>query len=175
MSAELLAMNLKTGTRIRVVIPWPTEPTMTPGGKVSTAKKAGKNIPWLSANKLHGMAYVPPGEKAKPFAQQLIQRYKRAWRDAAVEAVGSDDDRLSNLQLQHEVEIEAQLHRTHHSVMDPSGIIEGLKPIVDGLVAAGLLRGDRLGDVSYSRHSRVYPCPKGDPERVEIVLRRPAV
>jgi hypothetical protein len=165
-----LELSLRPNTRLRLEVAWPTHPTVTAKrGQPSKAKNAGKPLPWLSMNVIQGMLYVPPGEVAKAFSRQLVQKYKRAWHEAA-RAAATDQEAF---QLQHAVVIEIRLHRTHASTMDPGAIVEGVKPLVDGLVEAGVLQGDGPHWVAYDHRSRAYHCPKGE-QRVELIMRRAA-
>lgn len=171
-------LSLRPGLAVEVEIPWPRHPRITPGGKISRAKDAGKPIPYLSTNVLRGLEYVGPGAKQNERRFKLGQSHglKVRWRQAAVDAAtaeleGRDD--IEQYQLAHEVEAEIQLYRNPANAMDPSALVEGAKPIIDGLVLAGVLAGDKREHISYSRRSRVYPTPLGT-QRVVILLRRPA-
>jgi hypothetical protein len=168
----MLPLTLRPATRLNIEIPWPRVPVITETGRVSKAKDAGKPIPWLSTNVVQSLLYVPPGQEAKAFSRQHVQALKRQWHQAAVDAAGSLEGE-EQLQLQHRVAAEIQLYRNPANQMDWPAIIEGAKPLIDGLVDAGLLIDDSRGHVEYDRRSNVYPTPKGT-QRVVILLRTAA-
>lgn len=111
---------------VTVVVPWPRYPVVTPGGKASKSKRAGKLIPWLSANTIN----VLPAP--------VYRNLKVMWREAAQEAADGEDP------LDGPVEVLVKLYKPTAQEMDPLAVLEGLKPVVDGLEASGLLVNDRL-------------------------------
>jgi hypothetical protein len=113
---------------VTVVVPWPRVPVVTPGGKPSKAKNAGRLIPWLSANVVNNLP--------KPVYRNL----KIMWRNAALET-GSD---VGGMPLAGPVEVLVKLYKATAHEMDYFAVVEGLKPVVDGLEASGLLVNDRL-------------------------------
>lgn len=165
--AGVLPLSLRPNMVVQVEIPWPFTPAVTKRGKPSLAKRAGKPIPWLSKNVVDSMIYNPKNPNPRVM-YGVVHRYKLTWHAAATAAAEADGDVY---QLQHHVEIEAQLYRNPANVMDPAAIVEGLKVIVDAIVEAGVLRGDTSEHVSYSHRSAVHKCPKGE-QRVVLVLRR---
>ena len=106
---------------------------MTPGGKPSKAKNAGRLIPWLSANVVNNLP--------KP----VYRSHVTTWREAAQEAAGDGDDYEWDGCGWHDgpVEVLVKLYKATASRMDPLAVLEGLKPVVDGLEASGLLVNDR--------------------------------
>lgn len=112
---------------VTIVVPWPRYPVLTPGGKMSKAKRAGQLIPWLSANVVNNLP--------KPVYRSLVVR----WRDAAEVEVP-----IEPLAFCGPVEVLVKLYKATASRMDPLAVLEGLKPVVDGLEASGLLMNDRL-------------------------------
>ncbi|MDP9326138.1 MAG: hypothetical protein M3O87_06345 [Candidatus Dormibacteraeota bacterium] len=165
-----LPLSLRPDSRLTLEVPWPRHPVVTKTGRLSKAKDAGKPIPWLSRNVVHNLTTNPMSDNPRAMLGQ-VQRYKVAWKEAVTEAIAEDDGEV--LQLQHHVEIEAVLYRNPANAMDPGGITEGLKPLVDALVEGGVLRGDTSTHVSYSPRSRVVTTPRGT-QRVVLYLRRPA-
>lgn len=118
---------------VTVVVPWPRYPVMTPGGKPSKAKRAGQLIPWLSMNVVGGLG------------RRFYQQHKIMWREAGESTA---DDFLQTtaiaVVLTGPVEVLVKLYKATASRMDPLAVLEGLKPVVDGLEASGLLVNDRL-------------------------------
>jgi len=135
---SILAQREALAPAVTVVVPWPRYPTVTPGGKVSKAKMAGKLISWLSANVVNNLP--------KP----VYRNYKIMWRDAAEEArdrAGMGDDISLNRfrpPIDGPVEVLVKLYKPTAQEMDPLAVLEGLKPVVDGLEASGLILNDRL-------------------------------
>lgn len=113
---------------VTVVVPWPRYPVLTPGGKPSKAKRAGQLIPWLSMNVVGGLG------------RRFYQQHKIMWREAAEEAAEGP----YAAPLTGPVEVLVKLYKATASRMDPLAVLEGLKPVVDGLEASGLLVNDRL-------------------------------
>ena len=144
-----------------IVVPWPTEPTVTPGGKVSKAKRAGKPVPWLSANVVN----VLPAP--------VYRKVKITWREAAERAC-QDLERRGGFHsavyyfAEKPVEVAVVLYKPTASLMDPWAVLEGLKPLGDGLEASGLVLNDRL--VVGGRAQAVKAASR-DQCRVEIKLR----
>jgi hypothetical protein len=122
---------------VTVVVPWPRVPVVTPGGKPSKAKRAGQLIPWLSANVVNTLP------------DAVYRNHKITWREAAEEA---SDDWCEEFwrgtdpfhPITGPVEVLVKLYKATASRMDPLAVLEGLKPVVDGLEASGLLVNDRL-------------------------------
>jgi hypothetical protein len=112
---------------VTIVVPWPRVPVMTPGGKPSKAKNAGRLIPWLSMNAV--------GNLPHPVYRSHVAR----WREATQREADS-----WCLALDWPVEVLVKLYKATASRMDPLAVLEGLKPVVDGLEASGLLVNDRL-------------------------------
>ena len=109
---------------VTIVVPWPRYPVLTPGGKASKSKRAGRLIPWLSANTIN----VLPSP--------VYRSLKIMWRDAGQKAAhGEPQDGP--------VEISVKLYKPTAQALDPLAVLEGLKPVVDGLEASGLLVNDR--------------------------------
>ena len=133
-----------------IVVPWPRVPTVTRAGKPSRSKMAGRLIPWLSANVVNNLP--------KP----VYRSHKIAWREAAERACfGEPQDGL--------VELAVRLYKATAQPMDPLAVLEGLKPIVDGLEARGLLVNDRL--VVGGRAEALKAASRAEC-RVEIDVRR---
>ncbi len=124
-------MHGRDCSMLEVVVPWPRVPTVTPGGKVSKAKMAGKLIPWLSANVVNNLP------------APVYRNYKIAWREAAEEARNNAGNRFRPL-LSGPVEVLVKLWKPTAQEMDPLAVLEGLKPVVDGLESSGLILNDRL-------------------------------
>lgn len=114
---------------VTIVVPWPRYPVLTPGGKPSKAKMAGQLIPWLSANVVNNLP--------KPVYRSHVTR----WRGEAAHASKSIPWERN---LDGPVEVLVKLYKATASRMDPLAVLEGLKPVVDGLEASGLLVNDRL-------------------------------
>jgi hypothetical protein len=118
---------------VTIVVPWPRVPVLTPGGKPSKTKNAGRLIPWLSANVVNNLP--------KPVYRSHVTR----WRDCAENAswdLGSIDVGRTNA-FHGPVEVLVKLYKATGHEMDPLAVLEGLKPVVDGLEASGLLLNDR--------------------------------
>jgi hypothetical protein len=124
-------------TPITVVVPWPRVPVLTPGGKPSKAKMAGRLIPWLSANVVNNLP--------KPVYRSHVTR----WREATLgmvpqyEGMCRGEDPNWHPAFTGPVEVSVKLYKATASLMDPLAVLEGLKPVVDGLEASGLLVNDR--------------------------------
>lgn len=146
---------------VTVVVPWPRYPVLTPGGKPSTAKNAGRLVPWLSANVV--------GDLAKFAHRSLVTK----WREAAQEAA-ADLERHGGFHSfvyesrRSRVEVSVRLYKATGHVMDPFAISEGAKPLVDGLEAAGLILDDRL---AFPGHMEALKAATRAECRVEIELR----
>lgn len=111
-----------------IAIPWPRYPALTPRGKPSAAKRAGKPIPWLSANVVNNLP--------RPVYAQL----RGMWRDAAQEASALLAwPWISPAPPAH---VSVVLYKRTAQAMDPFAVLEGCKPILDGLVLRGHLAGD---------------------------------
>jgi hypothetical protein len=127
-----MAGHLCTRPReVRVVIPWPRYPTMTPGGKESGSKKAGHLVPWLSANVVNNLAH--------PVYRDAVGR----WRDAAQAAAEKWIEAHAmwrHLGGRHVVL--ARLFRATSHVMDTFAVLEGCKPAIDGIVRSAILIDD---------------------------------
>lgn len=137
----------ETGRSV-ITIPWPRYPTTTPGGKPSKSKMAGRLIPWLSANVVNNLP------------APVYRSHKIAWREAArVACHGEPHDGP--------VEVDVWLMKATSHEMDPLAVLEGLKPIVDGLEAAGLLVNDRL---VVGGHARAVKAASRAQCRVELTL-----
>ena len=117
---------------VTVVVPWPRYPVTTPGGKPSTAKNAGRLIPWLSANVV--------GDLAKFAHRSLVT----VWREAAQRAAQDGFDNFVYQSSDGPVEVSVRLFKATSHEMDPFAVAEGAKSLVDGLEAAGLIVDDRL-------------------------------
>lgn len=112
---------------VLVVVPWPRWPTVTPGGKESASKRAGKLVPWLSTNVVGTLH------------PRLYREVKIMWREAA--AASADGSWPEGFGCA--VEVLVKLYKPTAQEMDPLAVLEGLKPVVDGLEASGLLVNDR--------------------------------
>lgn len=117
---------------VTVVVPWPRYPLLTPGGKPSKSKRAGKLIPWLSANTIN----VLPSP--------VYRNLKVMWREGAESAANGVPLPDPGDPLDGPVEVLVKLYKPTAQEMDPLAVLEGLKPVVDGLEASGLLVNDRL-------------------------------
>jgi hypothetical protein len=126
---------------VTIVVPWPRVPVVTPGGKPSAAKNAGRLIPWLSANVVNNLP--------KP----VYRSHVATWREAAQGSARTSPPYEGALGLEvpfmspvsdGPVEVLVKLYKATASRMDPLAVLEGLKPVVDGLEASGLLVNDRL-------------------------------
>jgi hypothetical protein len=126
-----------TMRQVTIVIPWPRYPLMTPGGKRSKAKNAGRLIPWLSMNEVGNLPHP------------VYRSHVTQWREAGEEA---GDDWCEEFwrgtdpfqPITGPTEVLVKLYKATASRMDPLAVLEGLKPVVDGLEASGLLVNDRL-------------------------------
>lgn len=138
-----LPIPLSTGLRLEVegipvtgpvtiVVPWPRYPVLTPKGKISKAKRAGQLIPWLSANVVNNLP--------KPVYRSHVTR----WREAAEVVAADAYEWVGGGSVTGPVEVLVKLYKATASLMDPLAVLEGLKPVVDGLEASGLLVNDRL-------------------------------
>lgn len=107
-------------------IPWPRYPNTTPRGKPSASKHAGKPIPWLSANVVNNLP--------RPVYAQLRERWREAARETVVPDLRPHDE--------HPAHVSVVLFKRTAQSMDPFAVLEGCKPILDGLVLAGALPGD---------------------------------
>lgn len=112
---------------VTVEVPWPCYPVTTPGGKPSTAKRAGKPIPWLSANVVNNLP--------RPVHMQLRALWREATKDAAC---GCEH----GVPLTFPVSVAVCLVKRTAQSMDAFAVLEGAKPLVDGLVSAGVLPDD---------------------------------
>ena len=121
---------LTVAPTVTIVVPWPRFPTTTPGGKPSAAKNAGRMVPWLSANVINDLP------------SPVYRTCKIAWREAGRAAVWVA--RWRGEPQDCPVVLDVTLYKATGHVMDPLAVLEGVKPIVDGLEAAGLLVNDRL-------------------------------
>lgn len=144
---------------VTVVVPWPRYPVVTPGGKPSKAKNAGRLVPWLSANVVNNLP--------KPVYRSCVTR----WREAALRAADASEEtkcfdegcRWHN----GPVEIAVRLYKATSHEMDPWAVAEGAKPLVDGLEAAGLILNDRL---AFPGHMEALKAASRAECRVELVL-----
>jgi hypothetical protein len=118
---------------VTIVVPWPRYPVLTPKGEPSKAKMAGRLIPWLSANVVNTLP------------DAVYRQHKIAWRDAAGRESCQDVEGPNwHPTITGPVEVLVKLYKATASRMDPLAVLEGLKPVVDGLEASGLLVNDRL-------------------------------
>jgi hypothetical protein len=142
---------------VTVVVPWPRYPVMTPKGKVSKAKRAGQLIPWLSMNAV--------GNLPHPVYRSCVAR----WREAAREAAGDGDDYEWDNCGWHDgpVQVSVKLYKATASLMDYFAVVEGLKPVMDGLEASGLLVNDRQVVGSWGE---ALKAGSRDECRVEVTL-----
>lgn len=109
-----------------VVVYWPTYPTVTPGGKDSLAKKAGKKVPWLSANVIRSMHPRAHHEAMAMWHDAVTAkaegRYTKGFPAKAVVILG----------------------RSRGYKMDFGAVAEGAKSLIDGLVASGVIPDDTM-------------------------------
>jgi hypothetical protein len=141
-------------------VPWARWEVLTPGGKLSAASRAGQQVPWLSINRIgHRMHHRQYQLAVAAWRSEALH----AARSAALGPVGWPGPSLLLLRL---------LTATNHP-LDPTAIVEGAKPLVDGLVEAGVLAGDTeahvLGALGRSAKApsrdetgvavTVVPCP----------------
>ena len=110
-----------------VTVFWPRYPRVTPGGKPSHAKNAGRLVPWLSANVVNNLAH--------PVYRGAVAHWRTAAERAAVEEASHGPLRGRYL-------VSATLYRYTGVATDPFAVLEGIKPILDGFVNCGLLQGD---------------------------------
>ena len=128
---------------------------------MSKAKRAGKQVPWLSANVVN----VLPAP--------VYRKVKIAWREAAERAC-QDLERRGGFHsavyyfAEKPVEVAVRLYKPTASLMDPWAVAEGMKPLVDGLEASGLILNDRLAQPG---HMEAVKAESRDRCRVEIELR----
>jgi hypothetical protein len=144
------------GDSVELVIPWPRYPTETPGGRESRAKQAGRLVPWLSANVTNNLV------------RPVWAAVRGRWHDAAAGVAGSHWRVRDGLLLAGRVVVVATLHKRTASAMDPLAVLEGMKPAIDGLVAAGLLADDEcvLGGLGAWRKAAPGDC------RLELSLHQ---
>lgn len=116
--------TLTAAPSVTITIPWPRYPTTTPGGKPSTARNAGKPIPWLSTNVVNNL---PRG---------VYGQLKALWREAARSAA----EGVAPVVGQQWIGV--ALRKRTANAMDPLACVEGAKHLVDGLIAAGVLEDD---------------------------------
>lgn len=141
---------------VTVVVPWPRYPTLTPGGKPSKAKNAGRLVPWLSANVVNNLP--------KPVYRSCVTR----WREAAQKARAQFTDRRYWESINGgPVLVSVRLYKATSHVMDPWAVAEGAKPLVDGLEAAGLILNDAL---AFPGHMEALKAGSRAECRVELVL-----
>ncbi len=164
---------MESAVAYQIAIPWPTHPLRTPTGRPARNKMAGKLLPWLSANIVHALnnPYRRPGAGAAPPISR-VHRYKAHWRElaCAIARTAEASEYPGTLPIPYPVLIEVRLYRNPANEMDQGGLIEGAKPLIDGLVLAGLLQGDGPKFVTYDPRGAVYRTPKGT-QRVELLLR----
>ena len=139
---------------ITVVVPWPRYPTLTPGGKPSKAKNAGRMVPWLSANVVNNLP--------KPVYRSCVTR----WREAA--ELGTIRFTVPTFTEGSPVEVSVRLYKATGHEMDPWAVAEGAKPLVDGLEAAGLILNDRL---AFPGRMEALKAASREECRVELELR----
>ena len=137
---------------LTVVIRWPTYETVTPGGRVSKSKRAGRLVPWLSANVVSNLP--------RPVYHDVSRRWRLAALAAAPERV--------ILAGWGTLMAEVHLHKRTANPMDPLAVLEGVKPCIDGLVDAGVLDDDSrvIGGVGLALKAAARETC-----RVTIVLR----
>src|SRR5665213_2390318 len=112
-----------------VRLPWPRFDTLTPTGKPSFSKVAGKPLPWLSANVVNNMR------------SEESRRIKEQWREAAREAaVGQLPHDRTSWHLPFRVD--TVIYKRTSSPMDSFAVLEGVKALIDGVVLAGALPAD---------------------------------
>ena len=146
---------LTVAPTVTIVVPWPRFPTITPGGKPSAAKNAGRLVPWLSANVINNLE--PP----------VYRAHKIAWREAGRSAAWGEPQGRVHPDFDCPVVLDVTLHKATGHVMDPLAVLEGCKPIVDGLETAGLLVNDRLVIGGFGRAVKAQSRAEC---RVELVL-----
>lgn len=155
------------GQRLTVTIPWPRHATVTPTGRVSRNKYAGKPIPWLSANVQHNLMSGRPGKPSPPNGRIRVHAYKVQWREAVADLVQHEG---IGGPVGHPVRVEVTLYRNPANEMDVGAFAEGAKPLVDGLVQAGLLAGDGPAHLTGLDRGAVLTCKRGM-QRVVLRLR----
>jgi hypothetical protein len=139
-----------------IVVPWPRVPTVTPGGKPSKAKNAGRLIPWLSANVVNNLP--------KPVYRRHVTAWRLASQDVVYDGWGTHYWELPG----DPCEVVVRLYKRTGQGMDAAAVVEGVKPLLDGLEASGLLLDDALV-VGFPR-ATAFKAGKGE-ERVELELR----
>lgn len=140
---------------VTVVVPWPRYPVVTPGGKSSKAKMAGRLIPWLSMNVVNNLP--------KPVYRSCVTR----WRDDTEQTVFDWGGEPNYRPFPGPVQIAVRLYKATNHEMDPWAVAEGAKPLVDGLEAAGLILNDRL---AFPGHMEALKAATRAECRVELVL-----
>jgi hypothetical protein len=124
---------------------WPRYPLLTPTGKESLAKTAGRPLPWLSANYINRVghrqhrALVALWRGQAEVAAFFLPAWERAPKPCYLDIV---------------------LYRRQGHKMDSYAILEGMKPIIDGMVLAQLFPDDTqefiLGGIARSEKS-IHP------------------
>jgi hypothetical protein len=131
-----MTMVLSGGVRVEmrgvtVTVPWPRHPRLTSTGAESRSRRAGHLVPWLSMNTV------------KRTPRNMHMALMRPWREAARTAAELQcfaEEEITTEQL-----LIATLVKATRQEMDPLAIVEGVKPLVDGIAAgSGLLANDRL-------------------------------
>jgi len=158
---------LREGQHLEVTVPWPRHPLITPTGKLSASKLAGKPFVWMTANN---------SRRLKPAVYHAwIAVWRKAGQVALIEALGGLDPRP----LAHPVSIEIELRRGPTArEMDWSALVEGAKPVVDSICDdpktgfVGLLPKDNRDWVKRIDAAPLVHVPRG---QEAVVLRlRPA-
>lgn len=116
------ALVLREGQHLEITIPWPHFPRITPAGKLSNSKVAGKALPWLTANNTR---------RLKPV---VYHAWSAVWKKAGQVALADALGGLTPRPIGHPVVIEIELHRGPTArEMDWSALVEGAKPVVDSI------------------------------------------
>lgn len=110
-----------------IIINWPRYPHLTPGGKLSLSKLADKPVPWLSANVVNNLP------------RHLHQTIKMMWRSEAERTAKACGFKYTGT---YPALLEIELTRPRGHGLDACAILEGIKPILDGMVLAGVIPDD---------------------------------
>lgn len=102
---------------------------------------------------------LPPNINERRVMHPMVERKTVAfWRDR----VPMEVQRQHGMRRLEHARISAVIYRRNLGVADGSGDAERLKPLVDGLVQAGVLPNDRRSEVSYGSVDEQHPGPRGE-------------
>ena len=111
------------GEPLTLFVPWPRLPTLTPTGKVSLAKTAGKPVPWLSANVVSGMHHRKHKEIVACWREMAAQALRQHFLAGGTAWTGN-----------YPVMLDFLLQKRTAANMDPYAVLEGAKNCIDGLI-----------------------------------------